>query len=1270
MEPAYDSNDTNNASENESSHFKFDSQGECKIPPNIHKNDAIKELQIISPCEMIERNFDDTQIKDNFAEARTVTDPGDQFDDDFGPETDVDTIDDAAFTKNSTIIAEDASTDSIVSNGFKQTELENKIIQHLSEQHKDFLTNTNPFDNKQYLETTNEQLLDPSISQEKENYTEVLVDNKIIDALEKLKCENEDEIGDECFDDNTSKSSEIQDVTEKTDISHEKQTTEQKTEECIDHYDTNVCSSSIDSGASQLETAHISVPNENKTCVVASAGEDSEEEEDEWNYYKGDKNQPQQQLLIDTVESTNAIVPGDVPQDIGNEEKPLASSTKGEDEIIPDYQDTLHLNSIRENSPTVHFQEETEATSEKELLQSDGNQVSSPSPSPRSVSRSSTCREVNLEAEIDLLESEIPCEQYPTIENLEGKKLETNIEQTSLERPDSLGFEMASKLNPEAKEFVPTGSPTRSNPTSPVSDEPKPLHNSYLLINDDTVIAQSPKKSSITMDNIDVPAEDDFKHGIDNRPHELEQLSEFTNGNENGNIINLHSPVSEQSYQDLNFKEAMQSDEKLDNEYNDGQLALRDDASSEFLDDKNIVNLPTKDNNTMNMSFYEGRDETSLTTNSDELNKVQLLPDVEEPVEQPTEPGTLSMDNKIEQAPIVEELQRVAPEETSVPENLTEDHPTSSIFEVASKVVDDVATLVDQMQLGTPVTSDALVVLDEPVQKEQIEKIDNLLSNDHQPQIVEQSGKDETLSNDDAQTQLDAPAIIAIPVALDLVEQELIINKDHFAPNGEAPPSDLNEGTEPNVIKTYEAVQSVVEESLQQEIVGENEFITDESVLNVPSPSQDAFIEMKDLPEQKTCEVASRSNENETEKFLAPSTSKNLLKLDFVHDEPLEQKELQPVVDVKPVSTPELMPVAIVSSKPTTAKNKSISGPAQKASVTSITGQKTNAVGKALTKLPAKPNTTTTKTAPSVTTVNRTSSTTKVTSTSKTPPVATSRMSITNKPTAERKAVPPVKKVSPTASAETTTRTTAAVRNSLANPPIKTTTTKSTPVNGSHHVNNSTVTRTTTTKTGPVKAPITRTIKTSSATTHNSTTSTSTLSAKPRTIASKPTSTVQATASTTTSSTTTTSKTNLVSSAPAKRTTTRVQSATQRTTSSATTTTLGVKSSSTASSTLTATKPTSASVASAGLRKSGTTTNKKSTSISSVPKTAKLSSTGKIASSKKTTSLPNHKEATAPLGDDTKNMLDLDKQQKNDNNELITKSGIETQMIVIDSAAD
>lgn len=79
------------------------------------------------------------------------------------------------------------------------------------------------------------------------------------------------------------------------------------------------------------------------------------------------------------------------------------------------------------------------------------------------------------------------------------------------------------KLNPDAPEFVPVSSPTMST-VNPVER--------FLNMDSDEFISSSPQKFKESIDNVDVPDENDFANEI--KVHAAEDLS--TLNNPHGNI--------------------------------------------------------------------------------------------------------------------------------------------------------------------------------------------------------------------------------------------------------------------------------------------------------------------------------------------------------------------------------------------------------------------------------------------------------------------------------------------------------------------------------------------------------------------------------------------------------------------------------------------------------------------------------------------------------------------------------------------------------------
>lgn len=201
-------------------------------------------------------------------------------------------------------------------------------------------------------------------------------------------------------------------------------------------------------------------------------------------------------------------------------------------------------------------------------------------------------------------------EPEPELVDLEKNSLEANKE--------NIDEDMSSQLNPDAKEFVPV-SPVRSNPQSPLEApinmngaSPALLNPKLNYFNED-VIAQSPRKGQ-PMDNITIPPEDDFDREIKERPHEVEKTIELLSG---GDFNRPESALSQGSYQEMNLKEAMHGDEKLELNEDSYKVALEQEMESPQT--PKVVS----ESDPMNMSFYQDKmDESSPF----DLNAVQTLP--------------------------------------------------------------------------------------------------------------------------------------------------------------------------------------------------------------------------------------------------------------------------------------------------------------------------------------------------------------------------------------------------------------------------------------------------------------------------------------------------------------------------------------------------------------------------------------------------------------------------------------------------------------------
>lgn len=185
----------------------------------------------------------------------------------------------------------------------------------------------------------------------------------------------------------------------------------------------------------------------------------------------------------------------------------------------------------------------------------------------------------------------------PLTDDYHEKELVYNVDESEKNDENCNETSAESKLNPTAAEFVPR------SPASPVQSMQNPL-----LLLDDLVVAQSPKPStknhdavSALMEDISVPTECEFDAEVAARPHETEDLNDF---------------IASQP-ENLNPKEAAQSDEKLEEDY----IAISNGVTS--VEQVSGASLMTFDRfnepGAMQESFYE-------ENRCDDLNKIQTLP--------------------------------------------------------------------------------------------------------------------------------------------------------------------------------------------------------------------------------------------------------------------------------------------------------------------------------------------------------------------------------------------------------------------------------------------------------------------------------------------------------------------------------------------------------------------------------------------------------------------------------------------------------------------
>ncbi|XP_062545054.1 uncharacterized protein LOC134211808 isoform X2 [Armigeres subalbatus] len=1358
MEAAYDKNNTNSAFDNE-----------LISSPTIAKNSYNESNSV--------------HISDK---STDVVDHHQRFVDDFGPETDVDTMDDSNVVKSP---LEHHTNDSLneynLSNGVKPFSLENKIIQQLSEQNLDFSSDSNPFKNDSLdLIGGDHVLLDQTIA--KVPSPSGVVDNKIIDALESLavskdsseknELESEKQINDLL--DTRQKSPEILDFTEKIDNIHEKSifdfNSAAEVDDAFIQHSENTLNRTIEQDATFIEKVDTTLLTDT-ACVEESVGEDTEEEEDEWNYIKGGDKKSEINLHSNIQQNTNLNETNCVEESSPVESEPIdpvqepltevqvensqlldfsfTNYTEKEDTFekkekdlevskpadafeefadpnVPDENRLEENTSVeKEEQPAVIITQKLAETEDSPLIVSpsvettvssedvdhrllsedhpvESEQILLEETVPAYITNEQTLSEISSDLATEEIlppenlakatattnDTEAAAENKETVDSeepiTEQKSLDQEPETSvdgELERPNSLSLEMASRLNPEAKEFVPICSPSKSNPTSPVANAPTMVTNSFLLLDDDTVVAQSPKKCTTTMDNIDVPEEDDFQHEMEKRPHELAKPSEYINGNAETSARS-HSPASEPSYQELNLKEAMQADEKMDHDYSDEKQIVPKE-SPDLSNDQNVLNVLNKDQDPMNMSFYEGRDE-ALLSNGDELNKVHVLPEEEDFEDQPNEVvDTNEVDVCDEDAPIEsphidvvvkDKVEFVEPEiepqatleDEVCLETKTEiqEEPSAAIFAVASQVVNDVAALVDQMQIEPITTNDLLEdeLQQEAIVNEKATDSEDLKMEQNQDILI-------SLENQNEIKPLEDSLVVDQPI-------ELFI------------PSATEDDNNVHSTETEELVSPLVE-SVQQEVVGENEFITDESVLNVPSPSQTSFfaeppVKCEPVGEEiaKEEKIAIVTDNLPTELLhdsIETAIVDNLLSaVTPVQDQAEATSEVKLVEDVKTEEVALKTTASKVSAATTksTSTTKVTTTKSLKPSV-SCADKKTPTSSK-LSPKTAK-TTTTSKLSNTASTVKRASGVSQASSTVTSRSVGAAKPSTAPSNTrpnsvstvasrsavAEKKALPMAKKpVAAAVNGDVKAATTA--RKPLAGTTLKpSTATKNVATTGSSSSAPSARLQGTTTKLTSAK-PLTTTTKSSASSvakpsSASSRTTTTVPAAKPRAMPSNISKTTSATSSVA-------NKTNQgPTSTVSKRVSTVGTAASKTTTATRTATSTATKATSVTSRTSTVSKLSSSSTVSTVRKTTAASPAKKSVSSPATKTTSKTTSTGKAVATTKVAATNHVNDSKALHAEGIANdLLDFDKQLKNDNNHLITKNGIDSPMMVIDSAAD
>lgn len=230
---------------------------------------------------------------------------------------------------------------------------------------------------------------------------------------------------------------------------------------------------------------------------------------------------------------------------------------------------------------------------------------------------------IEVETDKDILQEKIESvveEERHVLDEIEKDlQLEVDTEDTN---------DMDSQLNPEAKEFVPL-SPVRNEFSSPPPENVRsPFINQILSGLGDAVVSQSPRKGDIpVMEDVQVPEENVFEKEADERAHEINLMED--------NFQRIESPQEE-----LNLKEAMQTDDKLEQGYKDDSQGFFEEEKIQTGDeykelessfDQYSNGFQSKIDDPMNRSFYEGRDNDILADPAKSiLNTTQPLPDDED----------------------------------------------------------------------------------------------------------------------------------------------------------------------------------------------------------------------------------------------------------------------------------------------------------------------------------------------------------------------------------------------------------------------------------------------------------------------------------------------------------------------------------------------------------------------------------------------------------------------------------------------------------------
>lgn len=95
MEATYDKNNTNSTFDNDSAHFKLSNMdGGLNLSSDMLEGNELEEQQVISSPTITKNNYNESNHVLISDKSTDVVDHHQRFVDDFGPETDVDAMDD------------------------------------------------------------------------------------------------------------------------------------------------------------------------------------------------------------------------------------------------------------------------------------------------------------------------------------------------------------------------------------------------------------------------------------------------------------------------------------------------------------------------------------------------------------------------------------------------------------------------------------------------------------------------------------------------------------------------------------------------------------------------------------------------------------------------------------------------------------------------------------------------------------------------------------------------------------------------------------------------------------------------------------------------------------------------------------------------------------------------------------------------------------------------------------------------------------------------